>query len=465
MSLHPSRCNGYVVPQGNRADRRLRVRRLVPLFALLLALGAPGTAAAERPNILVVMTDDQRFDGTMGVMPETRRLIMRQGTTFQRAHATTPKCCPSRATFFSGQYAHNHKVTNNNVPARLDQSRTVQRFLQERGYRTAIFGKYLNAWPLKVDPPFFDDWAITSGAFRQGSWNQNGRVGVVRGYNTDIVADRTVGFIRLAERRDDDQPWLAWVTPSAPHVPSTPASRHRNAPLARFPTTPAILEEDFSDKPDFLDRVRGYPELIAQARDDGRRTLMAVDEMVARLVAELKRRKELARTLIVFTSDNGFLLGEHGGLVGKDLPYPQSTRIPLAVRWDGRVGKGRNRWDFVTNVDVATTILRVAGVRRGTDGKSLFAKRRRKTLFLESFGAKNNRGGLILPPWHTVRTGDYRFTEYRQLDGDLIAREYYDHREDPWELDNAIASLTPSRVAKLSNQLQRLSRCKGRGCP
>ena len=415
--------------------------------------------------MLVVMTDDQRPHGTLDVMPETRRLIGRAGVTFTAAHATTPKCCPSRATFFTGLYAHNHKVTNNNVPARLDQSVTVQRYLQDRGYRTAIFGKYLNAWPLRVDPPFFDDWAITSGSFRQGSWNQNGRVGAVRGYNADVISDRAVGFIRKADRQRDAQPWLAWVTPSAPHLPSIPATRHRDAPLDEFPRTPAILEEDWSDKPAILDRVRGYPELIEQARDDGRRSLMAVDEMVARLVGELRRRKELADTLIVFTSDNGFLLGEHGGLVGKDLPHTQSTAIPLFVRWDGRVARGSSRGDLVTNVDVATTILRVAGVERPTDGKSLFAKRRRHTLFLESFGAKNNRGALVLPPWQTVRTADYRFTEYRQLDGDLIAREYFDYGSDPWELGNAIASLTPGRVSQLSTQLTRLGRCKRRGCP
>lgn len=465
MSLHPSRCNGYVATQPSKPARQFVVLRLALSAALVALLPAAAMAAPTPPNVLVVMTDDQAAEGTMSVMPETRRLIGRQGTTFTAAHATTPKCCPSRASFFTGRYAHNHRVTSNNVPARLDQSRTVQRFLQDRGYRTAIYGKFLNAWPLKVDPPFFDEWAITNGGFYGATWNDGGRTERIARYTTDLISDRAVGFIRRAERADDDQPWLAWLTPSAPHLPSVPARRHRDAPLPVFPRTPAITEDDFSDKPDFLDRARGYTSQIDIARDDGRRSLMAVDEMIERLVAELKRRRELSTTLLVFVSDNGFLLGEHGGLIGKDLPYRASTRIPLIVRWPGHFAAGRVRRDLVTNVDVATTIMRAAGVQRPTDGKSLLSARRRSRLFTESFGARNNRGTLVLPPWRSVRTATYRYAEYRRLNGELLFREYFDLTTDPWELENRAGSLTAQELDDLTATLTRIARCKNRSCP
>jgi arylsulfatase A-like enzyme len=441
------------------------MRRLLPLIVLVAATAAGTAEARTAPNVLVVMTDDQSAHATMAVMPETRRLIGRRGTTFLEAHATTPKCCPSRASFFTAQYVHNHRVTSNNVPARLRQERTVQRLLQQRGYRTGIFGKYLNAWPLRVDPPFFDDWAIMSGGYRKANWNDHGRVGRQRLYSTDLISDRTVGFIRDAEREDDEQPWLAWVTPYAPHLPSIPARRHSDSPLPSFPVTPAIGEDDFSDKPDFLDTARGYPDQIETARDDGRRSLMAVDEMVARLVDELKRRDELENTLLVFTSDNGFLQGEHGALVGKDLPYRASTQIPLLVRWAGHFRAGTERRDLVSNVDVATTILRAAGVERATDGKSLLSKRRRDRLFLEHFGARNMRGTLVLPPWRSLRTPDFHYTEHRELNGDLLFREYYDLRTDPWELENAADTLGEARIDRLGETLRTLSRCKNQSCP
>ncbi len=373
MSLHPSRCNGYVAGQHNKPARHICVTRLLLATAfLVLCLAAPASAQVDEgpPNLLVVMTDDQRAQGTMAVMPETRQKIGRQGTTYLNAHATTPKCCPSRASFFTGRYAHNHGVISNSRGANLDQSQTVQRLLQRRGYLTAIFGKYLNAWPVEVSPPFFDEWAISNGGFENTFWNIDGRVRTRHRYATDLVADWALQFIRQAERRDDTQPWLAWVTPYAPHLPSTPAQRHSDARLPSFPLTPAMQETDLSDKPDFLEAARHQEERLAAARDDGRRTLIAVDEMVRRLMDELRKQGEAENTLVVFTSDNGFMLGEHGGVVGKDLPYPASSQIPLMIRWPGHFRAGRETANLVANIDVATTLLDAAGLDKQTDGRS-----------------------------------------------------------------------------------------------
>ncbi len=467
MSLHPSRCNGYVAAQHNKPARHVRVR-LAALSAVisLLALAAPAAAATERPNLLVVMTDDQRADGTLTVMPETRRRIARQGTTFIEAHATTPKCCPSRASFFTGRYAHNHGVISNAGAPKLDHTLTVQRFLRRRGYRTAIFGKFLNAWPIEVNPPFFDDWAIANGGYTGNVWNLNGRVTRRHRYGTDLIADRTLKFIRQADRRDDAQPWLSWVTPYAPHLPSTPADRHLDAALPSWDLTPAIEETDLSDKPDFLERARDEATQLETMRDNGRRSLMAVDEMVGRLVDELKARDELDDTLIVFTSDNGFMLGEHGGVVGKDLPYPASTRIPLLMRWRGHVPARRESTKLVANIDVAATLLDAAGVRRRTDGRSLLDGGRRAALFVESRGSYGEDRAPRLPAFRSIRTPTYRYAEYyRHGTFDLVFREYYDLTLDPWELDNRAETLSDEQRAELSQLAEQYGHCRGRACP
>ena len=467
MSLHPSRCNGYVAAQDNKPARQIGVTRtaLAAVFSLL-ALAAPAPAA-EKPNVLVVMTDDQRAEGTLAVMPETRRKIGRQGTTYLQAYATTPKCCPSRASFFTGQYAHNHGVVSNGEAEQLDHTVTVQRLARRKGYRTAIFGKFLNAWPVEVNPPFFDEWAISNGGYTRTFWNVDGRVRQKRRYSVDFVADRAVRFVRDADRRDDDEPWLAWVTPYAPHLPSTPPDRYRSALLPPFPVTPAMEESDVSDKPDFLERAYDNGRnFLATMRDDGRRSLMAVDELVGRLMVELRERDEAANTLVVFTSDNGYMLGEHGGVVGKDLPYPGSSRIPLMIRWPGHVPRGRTSAKLVANIDVAATLLDAAGVRRRADGRSLLEPGRRTELLVESRGSFDEDRAPLLPAFRSLRTADYRYTEYyRHNSFDLIFREYYDLNADPWELENQADALAQEQVAALSDRLVQYGRCRGRACP
>lgn len=434
-------------------------------LALLTLLGAAVDAGA-RPNILIVMTDDQAARGTMEVMPRTTRLIGERGTTFVEAHATTPSCCPSRASFFTGRYVHNHRVKSNTASAQLDQRTTVQYALQRKGYRTALFGKYLNGWPFGKTLPDFDDYAHTTPQYVGASWNQNGRIWRnVQRYNTDVISNLAVKFIQRSERKDR-KPWLAWLTPLAPHHPSTPAPRHRDEPVPPVPETPALAEMNTLDKPPFLDNARGYPQMIETVRDDGRRALMAIDEMVGRVVRVLKRKRELRKTLIVFTSDNGLLLGEHGGVAGKDLPYREATQIPLLVRWDGHLEAGATRRDLVSNVDVGATIFAVAGVRRSTDGKSLLSERRRSELFLEHFGAKTEEGDVVLSPWDALRTPAFLYAEYRDAEtGAVSFREYYDLTTDPWENENRALTLTPMRQAELSATLERLSHCKKRSCP
>jgi len=228
-----------------------------------------------------------------------------------------------------------------------------------------------------------------------------------------------------------------------------------------------MQETDVSDKPEFLANARNDDLTLVRVRDDGRRSLMAVDEMVGRLLDELKAGREGDKTLVVGTSDNGFMLGEHDGGVGKDLPYPASTRIPLVVRWPGHFRRGRTSTKFVTNLDVATTLFRAAGVRRETDGRSLLAPGRRSALFVESRGSYNEDGARALPGFRSLTTSHFRYAEYYQNGSyeHLLFREYYDLTNDPWELDNIASSLSPDLMSDLSAKLAAYGTCRGRSCP
>jgi arylsulfatase A-like enzyme len=160
------------------------------------------------------------------------------------------------------------------------------------------------------------------------------------------------------------------------------------------------------------------------------------------------------------------MLGEHGGVVGKDLPYPASTRIPLLVRWPGHVSARRTSTKLTANIDVATTLLDAAGVRRQTDGRSLLEPGRRSELLVESRGSYAEDRSPLLPAFRSVRTSAYRYTEYyRHNTFDLIFREYYDLVADPWELENQAETLTLEQRAALSQSLDQYGRCKGRACP
>jgi arylsulfatase A-like enzyme len=160
------------------------------------------------------------------------------------------------------------------------------------------------------------------------------------------------------------------------------------------------------------------------------------------------------------------MLGEHGGVVGKDLPYPGSSRIPLMVRWPGHVRRKRTSAKLVTNLDVAATLFDAAGIRRRADGRSLLERGRRTELLVESRGSFDEDRAPLLPAFRSLRSANYRYTEYyRHNSFDLIFREYYDLNADPWELENHADALPQEQVAALSERLAQYGECRGRACP
>ena len=457
--------------------RKLWKRRVAALFPVLIAFGAtlpqPGVVASAAskqpsyPNVLVIMTDDQRAG--VGQMPVTRRKLIRKGVRFTNAFATTPSCCPSRASIFSGLYSHNHGVTNNAKAESLDQSETLQRWLQDGGYTTGIFGKFLNSW--RTHPPYFDHYAVLSGppkrTYYGGRWlTPSGRREIAE-YSTDYIAKRGTSFIKARERRDR-QPWLLYLTPHAPHLPFRAEPQYENDPVSDWPGNPAVFEEDRRDKPGYVRAGVADYEHGSYLRTRQMRTLFSVDDLVGAVLRQLDELGEARNTIVVFMSDNGFLWGEHG-ILKKQVPYLQATNIPLAIRWPAVIEPGIDT-RLVANIDIAPTILDATNVLRPDevelDGKSLLDPSwDRDRLLLEfEYDAIST-----IPSWASTVTRDHQYTEYYDdLTETVTFREYYDLSEDPWQLVNLYGDddhRNDPAWLDMSGRLQADRNCRGDDCP
>jgi arylsulfatase A-like enzyme len=423
----------------------------------------------EQPNILLIVTDDQRLE-TMSAMPAVRKYFGAGGTEFTRAYATTPLCCPSRGSIFTGRYMHNHDVEANadDAIASLDQSTTMQYSLQGAGYRTGIFGKYFNPWPLTMDPPYFDRWAITNWMYTNSRFNVQGSKKRIPGYGTTFIADQAAKFLEQSSGRD--APWFAYVAPTAPHAPYEPEKKYRRAPVSRWTGNPAVREVDRSDKPASVQDTSVTPKEGRYIRRQQLRTLMTVDDMVARFMRILERSGEADNTIAVFMSDNGYFWGEHG-LKDKRLPYLPSIQIPMYMRWPGMVPAGATDDRIAANIDVAPTLLDAAGVpvTHSVDGQSLLLPWDRDRLLIEY--AQDRPPLDLVPAWAGLVTRQYQYVEYYNEPASRTFREYYDLLNDPWQLENLLGDGDPStgpspaEAESLSAQLVLDRRCSGAECP
>jgi arylsulfatase A-like enzyme len=428
--------------------------------ALVAMAGAHPAAANGRPNILVIMTDDQRADGTMDVMPQTRQWFEDGGVRFSRAFATTPLCCPSRASVFSGRYTHNHGVRTNDLANVLDQRFTIQAYLKAVGYRNGIFGKYFNAWNLFQNPQWFDDWGIVTAGYSPIRLNENGTVKTITEYATSYVRDNAVRFIEESENQDAT-PWFLNLWTTAPHAPYTPDTPYENASVPPFAPTPANSETDKRDKPPHVQAATVDMTVIEEERANQLRTLMSVDDMVETVFQTLEANGETSDTLAIFLSDNGFMWGDHG-MRAKGDPYDPSVRVPMYVRWPGQVVAGATDSRTVANIDVAPTIVdAVGGIAPPVpmDGRSLLDPLQTRTrLLTEHVG------------WAALRTPTSHYVEH--YDGAdeqrILHREYYDLVADPFELENLLAdgnAANDQTTTALSAQLAADRDCSGSGCP
>lgn len=467
---------------GERHGVRMSLARrllgsLTGALALALTATAPAPALAAPPNIVLVMTDDQALVD-QSVMDKTNRLLGRQGTTFANAFATEPLCCPARATLLTGQYSHNHGVLSNRAPlgsleAFGGREQTLAPWLAAAGYRTGIVGKYLNGIPPLHPDPGWETWVVPHGAEFEPAQMYDYDLSVngverhfgsrASDYKTDVLTRYALDFVRAQDAR----PFALLLWDVAPHKDERlppghdnpePAPRHRGAFRdERFATSPAFDERAVDDKASWnrVGRIGPARERqLTRRRSDRLASLLAVDEQVAALVEALRDRGELGNTLFVFTSDNGFLYGEHR-LSGKSRPYEESIRVPLLIRGPG-FRAGAVRRDLVAHHDLTATIAAAAGARpdRVLDGIDLRSRERRSRLLLECLACVpiNERAA----GWRLLHTGRTVQVEYR--DGQF---ESYDLRRDRHQLDGGRdPHSTRSRAL-----LDAAASCVGEACP
>jgi N-acetylglucosamine-6-sulfatase len=418
------------------------------LDRLLFVLGTVALLAAcsPRPNFIVIYTDDQRWD-TLSYMPAVSRLAD-EGVVFSNSFVTSPECHPSRASLLTGRLASTHGILDNTIPDDVfDASDTIAVRLQEQGYVTALFGKYLNGYSKEFPevPPGWDEWGAFRGGigdlFSKGSLyldavlSLNGARYRTSGYSTDVLTDLAVEFIEENASREFFLLLSFW----APHVPLVAAERHQGTMTGRAPhPPPSLAEEDISDKPEWL------RERLADRPDDGAalfqefwevgwawylEVLLSVDESVARIRDKVEELGIDDNTVIIFTSDNGFLLGEHW-LVGKGYPYEESIRVPLVVWYPGFVPRGRSD-ALVANIDIAPTLAQLAGAQLSADGSSLVPLLFNPRMPWRHF--------IPLEEWGMPHAGGYtgfRFKNSKHITWGNGEVERYNLRADPYELEN-----------------------------
>lgn len=407
-----------------------------------LPVGIGATARAQ-PDVVLILTDDQRPDSLLA-MPNVRRLLVNRGTRFTDAHVPNSLCCPSRSSILTGLYSHDTGVWTNAgrdggwsaFVKHGNEQHTIAVAMQRAGYRTALIGKYLNNFdnyaPPGYSPMGWSDFEGFRVANRSGAY-YNYRIGSSPtrhgwgpgDYSTDVLAHRAVNFIWSTPQ---DQSLFLYFSTYAPHAPSTPAPRDIGVLRGKLPSYhPASVTAPVDGKPAWVQRRRQVPQrLIDQTRERHGESLMAVDDAVGAILAALQHSDRLRDTLIVFMSDNGYMTGEHH-ILGKSAPYEAATSVPLVIRWDGRVAPGAVDHRLAANIDLAATFADAGGARMRTEGLSLLRPRRRSGLLLEaSFSTAYHR-----PSYCGWRTKRWLFTHYASGEEEL-----YSVRDDPQELDN-----------------------------
>ena len=399
------------------------------------------------PNVVLILTDDHRWD-TLWAMPTVTREIADRGITFANGFVSNPLCCPSRASILTGQYSHSTGVYTNHggelhggFRAFRDRS-TIATWLDQAGYRTALFGKYLNGYTASYVPPGWDTWFAT---YRNGGFYDYLAADdyVMKPYGSDradygttVLAQGAVGFI---ESTPADTPLFLYFAPHAPHEPATAAPGDGDAFADLEPWRPASYDEDdVSDKPEYI--VERAPlDRAAAVRIDGfrrrqYRSLLAVDRAIGEIVDALEASGRMSNTMIVFTADNGMLWGEHRW-DAKLVPYEESIRVPFVVRFDPAIGAPWTDERLVLNVDLAPTFAEVAGIAApAAEGRSLvplFDRRGGPAWRTDFLLEHMQKGAGGVPTYCGVRTERHVFVRY--VTGE---EELYDLARDPAQLEN-----------------------------
>jgi len=456
------------------------MKRLLWIPLILSACAGPGTAPAARPNVVVVYTDDQRWDA-MGCAgnpflktPNMDRLA-REGARFVNAFCTTSLCSPSRASMLSGLYAHAHRVLNNftDFPASLT---SYPKRLQESGYETGYIGKWHMGEASDEPRPGFDYWMSHQGQgnYYDTTFNINGKRELMKGYITTRITEKAVEWIR----KPHEKPYCLIVGHKAPHGPFVPEPKYAKVFDATEIKRPETEKDTGSGKPDWVRQrvttwhgidgpiykacgLSGYDEFVRAYYG----SLLSVDDSLGEIYEALRAAGTLDNTLIIFTTDNGFLLGEHGA-IDKRAMWEESIRVPMIVRYPPLIPKARVVNEMVLHIDLAPSILAACGAkplenihgRSWTDLLAATGGPWRKSFLYEYNYEKQFP---YTPNVRGVRTDEWKYIRYPHGDGgaDRWKAELYHLKEDPLETKNLIDDPSVRVVQQeLIWELERLQR-------
>jgi len=396
----------------------------------------PTIDRSARPNILLIISDDQRYD-TMQFMPLTQARIFDQGVMFSKAYVTTPLCCPSRSSILTGLYAHHHGVWINEWPL---QHATIVEDLHDAGYFTGVVGKYLNSYPDKItDPPLseFDYWAahgsLSTDDYYNYELNVQGEIIRSEEYLTFITRDYALKFLDQAE--EANKPFMLLLAFHAPHAPATPAPGDD----ALYPDLPPYRPPSFNiggDRPFHEDKIASIDELhlkMAQA-------LHSLDQSINAMLDKLDQQGKLDNTLIIYMSDNGIFWGEHQ-LRGKDRLYEEAVHVPFAIRYPPLIPTAAVEDRLVANIDLAPTLYDLLGLHPDweMDGTSLIPLlihqdvQWRDSVLMESLDVDD---GFLSIGVHSER---YAYIEtYSQGNTGESGYQLYDLNDDPYQINNLV---------------------------
>ncbi len=418
-------------------------------------------------NVIVIMTDDEWvYDDP--TFPERDTRLASEATRFTRAYVSNPLCCPSRASFLSGGfYSRDTGVLTNAEPngggMMLDHSRTLAVNLQRAGYRTGFFGKYLNSIDVAEEgvPP---GWSEFLSVGLSGDWSRYGSVRgastpdatgpaeqiLVTGYVTRFLSSQAVAFMEDS----GDTPFFLWLAHHAPHAPATPDADDAGAFAGYTPRGGAFDEADVSDKPAHL-QAESHLAADQIAENDAHyqaslESLLAVDRSTGELLDTLHRLGIEDRTVVIYTSDNGYLWGQHR-VYGKGLPYEEAVRVPLLVRAPGGSAQEVDV-PVLTTIDLGATVYAALGMVPPGEGVDLVSVAQGMTvapsrdLYVESFESDAN--GVNAPPWSGILRAPWKYIAYATGETELYRLD-----TDPSEENNVSGQVDLALTAALASRL------------